>query len=206
MHKIQKRDLITIMECYADAAVDNEEFIKKIIHLVPFYIFDYDHNQFAAMLKVVTKMNIANKEFYEKYIFPKIEEYIKKFSFSQYCSLLENLAVIGSYEDQVFWHEYILPRIFKFEYNERMAQNVRDSLKVLEDKLPELDVRKYTLVLDNVLEVFENEKSDGEPEKVVVYITANLGLFAKRVEKSTRSMGGKKKKKLLLEGGTEDRI
>ena len=84
--------------------------------------------------------------------------------------------------DPIFWSQFMLPPIFFFEYTHTQAKILFETLLFVKINCPNLDLAKYLVLLEKILDEFKNlEKDNVENVKEIrLKIEKDYGLIPKK--------------------------
>ena len=133
-----------------------------MITVLPIHIDKLGVSEIFKIIRVCLTQNIVNDRLFKYFIYPKIEKKVSTMKLSTYIETLNILADLGYEEDKVFWIDHILPAIFNYNYTQNDAVTVWEALLKVKINCPTVDLAKFVLVMENLVNEFKNLKSRGE--------------------------------------------
>lgn len=176
LHQIKIPDFSKILSYFNKTLVEEErndenEIIKeritrgskdlfyKIYTILPMNVEKFTINELLIICEVYILQGIRNQRLLDYFIYPKLEEHIVHMNFRHYIRSLLFLINTKYEEDETFWNEKFLPRIYNYGLSYKQADELWKTLMILKVELPSVESSKYIILLEKIRLMFNSDES-----------------------------------------------
>lgn len=179
LHKLKPHHIVNMLDLFnREPFRASPEFFNKLITVMPIHIERLSDTDLITFIKICLNQDIKNERLFKYFIYPKIESRGEAFNFEHYIEILKILAELEFQDDLVFWNQHILPATFRFQYSYEQAQMLWESFVKLRVSVPNVDIGKYVLLIENIITQFDTLRNQGtDISDITLRMTRDLELI-----------------------------
>jgi hypothetical protein len=163
LHKLKPSEIVLLLELLnKHTNRTSKEFLNKLLTIIPIHIESLKDEELLTLMKVCIQQDLVSERLFSYFIYPRVEQRVKRFRLGNYFRVLRLLSDLHYEEDPEFWNGHILPCIFNYDYNAVQIRFLWEAMLKVKVECPNVDVSKHLLLIENVMKQFENLKASGQ--------------------------------------------
>jgi hypothetical protein len=198
MHKLKPSHIILFLDLFnKEPKRANKDFINKLLTIIPIHVEHLKDEELIKLMEVCINQNMVNERLFLYFIYPRIENRANRMNFKNYIKTLKLVSELHYQDDLDFWSESILPCVFNYEYSQKHAIELWQTLLQIKINCSSVDLSKYLILLENILKQFDNLKESGEDiTEVLLKLEKDFSLIPTKKESLTLKQAKEAEKRL----------
>ena len=199
LHKLKPCDIVLLLEqLNKHPNRTSKEFLNKLLTIIPIHIENLKDEELLTLIKVCVNQDLVNERLFNYFIYPRLENRVKRFKIKNYIRVLSLLCDLHYQEDLEFWDLHILPGIFNFEYKHKQIKVLWETILKVKVSCPNVDISKHLLLIENVIKQFDNLKASGQDvEEILLKLEQDMSLVSSSKKKTFTQKEAKEFEKRL---------